>query len=125
MQTALVVTSDARGEQFRQHLEDSKLHVDHAHDANVAQQRLNERQYDLILIDTTSPPVDGWILLRHIRRFSDVPIVLVVGDDSNDAILGLSLGADDCVSYNTRIEVIRARVLALLRRVHQHLPALA
>ena len=73
---------------------------------------------DLILLDLMLPGRDGIDLCRAIRRFSNVPIVMLTARvEEIDRLLGLELGADDyvCKPYSPR-EVV-ARVRALFRRL--------
>ena len=72
---------------------------------------------DLILLDLMLPGIDGLSLCREIRRFSEVPVIIVTAKiEEIDRLLGLELGADDyiCKPYSPR-EVV-ARVKAILRR---------
>lgn len=72
---------------------------------------------DLILLDLMLPGCDGLTLCREIRRFSEVPIIIVTAKiEEIDRLLGLELGADDyiCKPYSPR-EVV-ARVKTILRR---------
>lgn len=72
---------------------------------------------DLILLDLMLPGIDGLTLCREIRRFSEVPIVMVTTKiEEIDRLLGLEIGADDyiCKPYSPR-EVV-ARVKTILRR---------
>ncbi len=72
---------------------------------------------DLILLDLMLPGTDGLTLCREIRRFSDVPIIMVTAKiEEIDRLLGLEIGADDyiCKPYSPR-EVV-ARVKTILRR---------
>lgn len=74
-------------------------------------------RYDLILLDLMLPGTDGLTLCREIRRFSDVPVVMVTAKiEEIDRLLGLEIGADDyiCKPYSPR-EVV-ARVKTILRR---------
>ena len=60
---------------------------------------------DLILLDLMLPGTDGLTLCREIRRFSDVPIVMVTAKiEEIDRLLGLEIGADDyiCKPYSPR-----------------------
>lgn len=71
----------------------------------------------LILLDLMLPGSDGLTLCREIRRFSEVPIVMVTAKiEEIDRLLGLEIGADDyiCKPYSPR-EVV-ARVKTILRR---------
>ncbi|QKJ87805.1 two-component system response regulator BaeR [Paramixta manurensis] len=72
---------------------------------------------DLILLDLMLPGVDGLTLCREIRRFSELPIVIVTAKiEEIDRLLGLEIGADDyiCKPFSPR-EVV-ARVKTILRR---------
>jgi len=78
---------------------------------------------DVVILDIGLPDMDGFQALREIRRFSQVPVImLTVRDEDTDIARGLELGADDYVTKPfSHIELI-ARVQAVLRRV-QGLPA--
>lgn len=72
---------------------------------------------DLILLDLMLPGTDGLTLCKEIRRFSEIPIVMVTAKiEEIDRLLGLEIGADDyiCKPYSPR-EVV-ARVKTILRR---------
>lgn len=76
---------------------------------------------DLILLDLMLPGKDGLTLCKEIRRFSEVPIVMVTAKiEEIDRLLGLEIGADDyiCKPYSPR-EVV-ARVKTILRRCHRN-----
>lgn len=80
---------------------------------------------DLILLDLMLPGVDGLTLCKEIRRFSEVPIVMVTAKiEEIDRLLGLEIGADDyiCKPYSPR-EVV-ARVKTILRRCKRQQNAL-
>ena len=72
---------------------------------------------DVVILDIGLPDMDGYQVLREIRRFSDVPvIVLTVRDEDTNIAKGLELGADDYITKPfSHIELI-ARVQAVLRR---------
>ena len=72
---------------------------------------------DLILLDLMLPGKDGVDICRELRRFSDVPVVMMTARvEEADRLTGLDVGADDyvCKPYSPR-EVV-ARVKAILRR---------
>jgi len=77
---------------------------------------------DVVILDIGLPDMDGFQVLREIRRFSQVPVImLTVKGEDTDIAKGLELGADDyIVKPFSHIELI-ARVQAVLRRV-QGLP---
>ena len=77
---------------------------------------------DVIILDIGLPDMDGFQVLREIRRFSQVPVImLTVRGGDTDVARGLELGADDYITKPfSHIELI-ARVQSVLRRV-QGLP---
>ena len=72
---------------------------------------------DVVILDVGLPDMDGYRVLREIRRFSDVPVLmLTVRGEDTDVAKGLELGADDYITKPfSHIELI-ARVQAVLRR---------
>ncbi len=72
---------------------------------------------DVLILDIGLPDMDGYQVLREVRRFSDVPVIMLTvrGEDTSVA-RGLELGADDYITKPfSHIELI-ARVQAVLRR---------
>ncbi|MCX8956480.1 envelope stress response regulator BaeR [Erwinia psidii] len=72
---------------------------------------------DLLLLDLMLPGMDGLSLCREIRRFSDLPVIMVTAKTEEiDRLLGLEMGADDyvCKPFSPR-EVV-ARVKTILKR---------
>lgn len=82
------------------------------------------RQYTpcFVILDLMLPQVDGWEVCRELRRFSDVPIlILSAREDEFDRVMGLSLGADDYVVKPFSPRELVARVKAIRRRVRLQL----
>jgi two-component system response regulator BaeR len=87
-------------------------------DGHVALNHIEQSIPALVVLDLMLPGLDGMALCRAVRRFSDVPIIMVTARvDEVDRLLGLDIGADDyvCKPFSPREVVARAR--ALLRRV--------
>ena len=79
---------------------------------------------DIVLLDIGLPDIDGFDVLRQIRSFSDVPVVMLTADDdSMDKVKGLELGADDYVTKPFNHLELMARVRAVLRRLDMPAPA--
>jgi two-component system KDP operon response regulator KdpE len=73
--------------------------------------------HDLVVLDLGLPGIDGLETLRHLRTFSDVPVVvLTVRDSLRDKIAALESGADDYVLKPFEPEELLARSRAHLRR---------
>ena len=80
---------------------------------------VKENQVDLILLDLMLPGLNGTEVCKAIRKFSDLPVIMLTAKvDEIDRLLGLELGADDyiCKPFSPR-EVV-ARVKSVLRRAH-------
>ena len=72
---------------------------------------------DLILLDVMLPGIDGWQVLKAVRKQSDIPIIMLTAkDETFDKVLGLELGADDYVTKPFEMKELMARVKAVLRR---------
>ena len=72
---------------------------------------------DVVLLDVGLPGMDGFAVLREIRVFSDVPVLMLTArDDAMDKVKGLELGADDYVTKPFNHLELMARVRAVLRR---------
>jgi two-component system response regulator CpxR len=79
--------------------------------------------YDLMVLDVMLPGLDGFEILKRVRREARLPILMLTarGEDE-DRIVGLELGADDYLPkpFNTR-ELV-ARIRAIMRRLEQRQP---
>ncbi|MCR5587560.1 MAG: response regulator transcription factor [Lachnospiraceae bacterium] len=72
---------------------------------------------DLILLDIMLPGIDGYEVLREIRKTSQVPVIMLSAKgETFDKVLGLELGADDYINKPFDNKEMVARVKAVLRR---------
>ena len=82
-----------------------------------ALEHIDDIPLDLAILDIMMPELNGFELTRALRKFSDIPIlILSAKSQDNDKILGLNLGADDYISKPFNPVEIVARVKAQLRR---------
>jgi len=78
---------------------------------------LEETSVDLIVLDIGLPDINGFDLLREIRKTRTTPIILLTARTAEiDRVLGLEIGADDYVAKPFSPRELAARVKAVLRR---------
>jgi len=85
---------------------------------NEATELLENNAFDIVLLDVNLPDISGFEVLKQIRLFSDVPIlILTVRDSEDDIVWGLENGADDYVVKPFKPRDLAARISAIIRRV--------
>ncbi len=91
--------------------------VDCEHEGNAGLERALRGDANLVVLDVMLPGLDGFEILRRLRRTSSVPVIMLTarGDDV-DRIIGLDLGADDYVPKPFNARELVARINAVLRR---------
>lgn len=89
-----------------------------AGDGQEALRLIFAHQPDLVLLDVVMPKMDGWQTCSRIREMSDVPIVILTGQQKSetDIVRGLDYGADDYLIKPVGSRELVARVRAILRR---------
>lgn len=114
----LVVDDDSNiCELLRLYLEKEGYEVTVANDGKSAVDTAKELEPDIMLLDIMLPGLDGWQVCREIRKFSNMPIIMITAkDETFDKILGLELGADDYVTKPFDAKEVIARIKAVLRR---------
>lgn len=88
-------------------------------DGMTAIKKIEEKRYDLILLDIMLPDIDGYDLIDYIKQF-DIPVIFVTAKTSvPDRVKGLKFGAEDYISKPFDLEELLARVGTVLRRYHK------
>ncbi|MFQ6028423.1 MAG: response regulator transcription factor [Dehalococcoidia bacterium] len=88
-----------------------------APDGDTGIQMVDTESPALVVLDIGLPDMDGFTVCQEIRRFSDVPIIMVtVRDKEADIVKGLQLGADDYIAKPFHPIEFMARVQSVLRR---------
>ncbi len=102
---------------LRGYLEADGFAVSEAADGEAAVHQLHQHAPDLVLLDVMLPGMDGLEVLRQVRTFSDVYVILVTARaEEVDKLVGLGVGADDYVTKPFSPREVAARVKAVLRR---------
>ena len=94
-------------------------HVLSARDGDEALKIAEKDPPDLVLLDMMLPDMDGFEVCRQLRRWSQVPIIVLSSRiDTADKVKCLNLGADDYITMPFGSEELIARIRAVLRRNH-------
>ncbi|MEL4105603.1 response regulator transcription factor [Oscillospiraceae bacterium WX1] len=93
--------------------ENSGYTADTASDGVTAVKLFRRYDYQLVVMDTELPSLDGWNVCRQIRKLSDVPVIIVSAlNGENDKLMAFDAGADDylCKPYSQQELLARIRV---------------
>ena len=84
-----------------------------------ALQKYQNQRYDLFLLDINLPDGNGLKLCQKIRETSETPVLFLTANDTEEDMLdGFSAGCDDYISKPFPLEVLRRKVLAVLKRTN-------
>jgi two-component system response regulator CpxR len=87
---------------------------------NSGQQRILDEEFNLVILDVMLPGTNGLDILRNIRRFSQVPVLMLTArGEASDKITGLELGADDYLAKPFNPRELLARIKAILWRLNR------
>jgi OmpR family response regulator RpaB len=79
---------------------------------------LEQKTYDLVILDIMLPEMDGFEVCKAIRKHNDIPIVMLTArGEVMDRIIGLELGADDYLPKPFEPRELVARIQGILKRV--------
>lgn len=114
----LIVDDDTNiCELLRLYMEKEDFEVALATDGEAALKAFEAFEPDLMLLDIMLPRLDGWQVVREIRKRSQCPVIMLTAKgEVFDRVLGLDLGADDYVVKPFEAKEVVARVHAVLRR---------
>ena len=88
-----------------------------AENGKTALQKFNEHKPDLVLLDIMLPDIDGYSICKHIKKVSNIPVIMVTAKiEAAEEIEGLYVGADDYITKPFKESILIARIQAMLRR---------
>jgi two-component system response regulator CpxR len=100
--------------------------VESVHEGRRGLERAFHGGFDLVILDVMLPGLDGFEILRRLRKESRVPVLMLTARaDDVDRIVGLELGADDYLPKPFNPRELVARVRAILRRYEPRTSAAA
>lgn len=77
----------------------------------------NKEDISLIILDVMMPKMNGWEVVREVRQFSNVPIIMLTAKgEESDELQGFGLGVDEYIAKPFSPKILVARVEAILRR---------
>lgn len=98
-------------------LKQNDLNFSQAFTIKEAEEYTGKNDFDLIILDINLPDGSGLGFCTKIRKKSSVPIIFLTANDMEiDVVTGFELGGDDYITKPFSLIILRARVLAILRR---------
>ena len=90
--------------------------VTEAEDGEVAIKIFYEKPFDLVILDIMLPKKDGWSVLREIKKYSSVPVmILSARDDDEDELFGFEIGTDEYITKPFNNKILLARIKTLIK----------
>lgn len=90
-----------------------------AEDGMQAVKLARDNNFDVIIMDVMMPKLDGYYAVKEIRKFSQVPVIMLSArTEEYDRLFGFEVGVDDYVVKPFSPKEVMARVAALLKRVN-------
>ena len=115
----LVVDDEARMRKLvKDFLANKGFYVEEAGDGEEAVDKFfAQKDIALVLLDVMMPKMDGWEVLKTIRKYFQVPVIMLTArSEERDELQGFSLGVDEYISKPFSPKILVARVEAILRR---------
>jgi len=114
----LIVEDEAKaGDYLRKGLTENGFIVDLVRNGVDGLHLAASGDYAVIVLDVMLPGMDGWSVLRELRKAKDTPVIfLTARDEVEDRVKGLELGADDYLVKPFAFSELLARLRTLLRR---------
>ncbi|CAI83521.1 response regulator transcription factor [Dehalococcoides mccartyi] len=108
-------TADAFSSIFRLTWPDAEIMVTSNGEQGI--QKIEDQQPEIVILDIGLPDISGFDVIREVRRFTDVPIIVITArTDELDVVKALELGANDFISKPPRKMELIARIKALIRK---------
>ncbi len=105
---------------LKMYLKSEEINHFEAYNGREALTILDEKEIDLLIVDIMMPEIDGFQLIRQVRKTKNLPILVISARiTASDRIFGLEIGADDYLTKPFDPNEAIARIKALLRRYHQ------
>ncbi len=108
---------------LREYIEFEGGEAAEAEDGMEAVRLCRENRYDVVLMDVMLPRLDGFSAVKEIRKFSQVPVIMLSArGEEYDKLFGFEIGSDDYVTKPFSPKEVMARIHAVLRRGERQKP---
>ena len=98
-------------------LEQEGFNIDICRDLESSRKNINEKEYNIILLDVTLPDGNGYEFCEEVRKSQDIPIIFLTAcDEEVNIVMGLDIGGDDYITKPFRVRELISRIKAVLRR---------
>lgn len=116
--TLLIVDDDADiREMLRNYFLKENYKIDFACNGKQGLEKIKKYHYDTVLLDIMMPEMDGYTMLEELRKFSDVPVILLTAKGEQMAkIKGFTKGCDDYVMKPFDLAELSFRIQAIQKR---------
>ena len=120
MKKILIIDDDKKlTDLLEEFLGENKFKTKSIHESVNALDEFDAFSPDLIILDITLPEMDGFQVLRSIRKEHETPVIMLTArGEISDRVVGLDLGADDYMPKPFEPRELLARINSILRRVN-------
>ncbi len=114
----LIIEDEARLRiMVKEYVENEGFEVIEAGDGHEGIEKALSLKPDIVLLDIMLPKIDGWSVLKEVRKNSEVPVIMMTArGEEYDKLFGFELGVDDYVVKPFSLKELTARIRAVLRR---------
>lgn len=119
MKAKILIVEDEKklAEVMMLYLKNEGYEIEVANDGIKGEKAIDERKFDLIILDVMMPEKDGWSLLRKIKNNDDTPVIMTTArGEEEDRIFGLELGAVDYMVKPISMKELILRVRLRIKR---------
>ncbi len=115
----IVEDDEAIRTELRELLSNAGYAVDMLEQFQDAKGEILKAEADLVLLDINIPKLNGELLLKELRRETDVPVIMVTSSASEaDEVLSMSYGADDYITKPYNPTILLLRISAIFKRLN-------
>ena len=121
MKKILIIDDDKKlTDLLEEFLRENKFKTKAIHESVAALSAVEKFSPDLIILDITLPDMDGFQVLRSVRKEHETPVIMLTArGEISDRVVGLDLGADDYMPKPFEPRELLARINSILRRVNE------